>query len=187
MTDSCIARNCDRPSRTKKPGYCSAHQNRIRRHGDPQEDIPVKSYSETGVCYAPDCSKTVQARGLCATHDWRLTHWGTFSTEGRRLIFRAEIGARRIDNDGYIKLKLPDHVEAHNDGWAYEHRVVISDHLGRKLTKTENVHHINGDRHDNRLENLELWNTAQPAGQRPEDKVKYALEMLSLYRPDLLA
>ena len=53
--------------------------------------------------------------------------------------------------------------------------------LNRRLTNTENIHHINGDRSDNRLENLEMWSKSQPAGQRIEDKVKYAKEILEKY------
>lgn len=186
-TLNCLVESCTMPGvNLHKPGYCKAHQRRIRVHGNPQENIPLRTKSLTGVCKVDECTRKVQARGMCATHDWRLQTWGTLSEEGRRLVFRREIGYRRIDSDGYVKIKLPEHLEAHANGWVYEHRMVISDSLGRRLLPSENVHHINGKRDDNRPENLELWSSAQPSGQRAEDKITFAIEILRLYRPELL-
>ena len=59
----------------------------------------------------------------------------------------------------------------------------MSQMLGRPLKAGENVHHKNGLRADNRPENLELWTTQQPAGQRVEDILAWCKAYIAEYEP----
>lgn len=69
-------------------------------------------------------------------------------------------GGRISHGDGYMKLLRPEHPRANKFGYVLEHIVVMEEHIGRHLKKGEVVHHINGIKNDNRIENLLLL-TAQ--------------------------
>lgn len=110
----------------------------------------------------------------CYNRELRQTAWprGDKSTRWR--------GGRSIRRDGYVTIYTGE--KTHR----FEHIVVMEEKLGRPLLPKETVHHINGIKDDNRPENLELWSSSQPAGQRIEDKISWAIELLSNYAPEKL-
>jgi len=123
------------------------------------------------------CKKKHLAKGMCLNHYTYNYRNGT-----PYKIKRAEkpCPAR------YKVVVAHGHPNANTEGMILEHRLIMSTYLGRALVENENVHHINGDKRDNRIENLELWDRGQPAGQRVEDKINWAIEILKKYAPDKL-
>lgn len=92
--------------------------------------------------------------------------------------------SKSINNRGYYVYtwKMPDNKKIS----ILEHRIIMMGHIGRELYEFENVHHKNGIRTDNRIENLELWTKPPVSGQRPIDLINwivknYPLEIRTIY------
>jgi hypothetical protein len=173
----CFVSWCDRAPVSR--GYCKMHYSRWQKG----QDLEAPIRRRVGVhqpCNVTGCTRWGRSRGLCTTHR-RWVDAGKNLSEPVRTPTTGEWGRIRVDKrTGYwYRSRInPDTGRREN---ALEHRLVKARELGRALHQHETVHHINGDRSDNRPENLELWSSSQPAGQRVEDKLLWAREIVALY------
>lgn len=82
-------------------------------------------------------------------------------------------GGRSITAKGYIERWLDPqsafHPMADKDGYVYEHRLVVAEHLGRCLTAEEEVHHRDGNKHNNELSNLQLLSKSDHSAMHSSD------------------
>lgn len=172
-----MADNCDRKSQSVV-GYCTMHYKRWKRTGEPNKVRPVREK----LCTVESCEEKHCAQGYCRKH------WERYKKYGDPLkTLRTPPGEGKPykNKGGYVLIPgMQDHPNAYANGAIFEHTLVMSNTLGRPLLPGENVHHKNGVRDDNRPENLELWVTFQPPGQRPEDLVEWAEEILKRYKKE---
>lgn len=168
----CSVEGCERPF--SGHGMCNMHRHRFRRYGDVNF---VKIVRRGNVkCSVDGCDNPHKGHGLCHAHLWRRRRGLALEPPVRKRRPRKYQNHLPIDQIVYEKNKLGYMQASYWGRSILQHRVVWELHYGRELKPFENVHHKNGIRDDNRIENLELWTKPQPAGQRPEDLVAWVLE-----------
>ena len=175
----CQVDTCE--SKHDSHGYCGLHMAKFRRHGSAIG--PYKPKVMAKLCAVEGCEYMARRYGHCSTHYKWKQRTGDASVRPPKAEWFKRSPKNKKAKYKYVSVKNHPIL---GTGQFMEHRVVMTDYLGRKLLSSENVHHINGDGMDNRLENLELWIVWQPPGQRLEDKVDWAMELLRQYKPEVL-
>lgn len=175
MTDSVVCKACDK----QFSSYYARGVHLSEEHGSAKE-----YYEQYEPNFCDECGDVISYRRGMGYHERSYCNKQCASaTQNKPTGSESHSwrGGRRKAGNGYMAVakSMLDEDEASLFGDMFydpngsprvlEHRLVMARELGRPLIPHEQVHHKNGQRDDNRIENLELWAHGHPAGQRLED------------------
>lgn len=170
---ACSVKGCS--GKYKGNGFCTKHYTRYKRYGD----VNVNKNIKNRLCSVIGCDRKHRSGGYCDMHRLRVQKYGNPGEPSSR---KGNGGVGHISaTTGYKYFYMPNHPNSAKNGVIAEHTLVMSKFIGRALSKNESVHHKNGIRTDNRIENLELWCKSQPSGTRVQDMLQFCREYIAKY------
>lgn len=171
---TCTICDMEFTSKTAKQKYCSRKCATEAVHRRNVKHVPGERCCEhCGTTYTPGIGRSNRGSGGKRFCSWKCKHAGQRGVNGPNFN-----GGRHRNRAGYVYIITPNR-QLGDPLYTLEHRSVMEQHLGRPLLAYETIHHVNGVKDDNRIENLELWVTRQPKGQREADMVAWAQNFLT--------
>ena len=164
---------CRAPFQTnykRSNNYCS---NDCYRKSEPLRTKERMADKNRPRCQVDGCERPMHVKGLCGAHFQRKRHGISLKHPLQK---KAKGRGEWSNGYGYVIMNTPH-------GLMMKHRYLMELKIGRKLLKCETVHHLNGVRDDNRIENLELWHKSHPSGQRVIDKLAWCKAFIAEYEP----
>ena len=153
------------------------------------------------VCKFPWCRNKHDSHGYCKSHNSQMSRWGEVwrISKNVRVYHSQEAwdrirkgshlgnwkGGKTIDAEGYVRIHVYDEGDPLKGRNVYEHRYMMEKHLGRKLLRTELVHHIDGDRQNNDIVNLQLVGYKEHKRIHIHDKTINSKRRKGYIRPDI--
>jgi len=161
----CKVEGCNEP--VKARGYCSRHTYQFYKHGKIISAGKMKDPSRK--CSVPGCNRKHKANGYCEAHNQQFKKYSRITSQ--EIVGRNGKSYAGSKGSSYILIMKKDHPMANKRGYVRRSHLAWEKHTGHIVTPPEVIHHKNGNKHDDRCENLELF-SCDEEHQRKRHRLK---------------